>query len=504
MNLINFEEDFFASYSRNATPNFIPSQYQQAIFEWITDGTGSCVVSAVPGSGKTTTLVQGTAYISRKKRAKFLAFNKHIAQELNNKLPLYIGASTIHSLGLTGIKRSIGIQEIDKYKYNKLATEYLNAQSIHNSNLRQLLIELVRFTQVTLTNPKNPQALKQMCLYYGLSISGNWDFWSQAVTAILERGIYLAQYSISFDDMIWLPNILNLPLDTFDFLCIDEAQDLNKAQLEIIMKATHQDSRCLFVGDRNQAIMAFSAADHRSIDKIIDRTSSIQLPLSICYRCPTSHIELANQIYPVIEPSPNAIEGTVEEINSTEITQLAQPGDLIICRCFYPLVPVYLDLLAAGIPAQIEKKDIGRQLLSLLGAIFSDDSVEMTCTEFTEVLRNWYEQQKAIMLAEQVPAMTIIALHDKVNALLAIYRGNNCKTICSLKNLINNLSRTDKKNVVRLTTIHGAKGLEARRVFHLKSYLVPHPKAEKDWEIEQENNLLFVALTRAKETLFIC
>jgi ATP-dependent exoDNAse (exonuclease V) beta subunit len=31
---------------------------------------------------------------------------------------------------------------------------------------------------------------------------------------------------------------------------------------------------------------------------------------------------------------------------------------------------------------------------------------------------------------------------------------------------------------------------------------VPHPKAEKDWEEEQEKNLYFVALTRAKQDLF--
>jgi len=56
-------------------------------------------------------------------------------------------------------------------------------------------------------------------------------------------------------------------------------------------------------------------------------------------------------------------------------------------------------------------------------------------------------------------------------------------------------------NPVNLTTIHGAEGLEANRVFHLRPDLVPHPRAEKDWEREQEGNLEIVALTRAKEDL---
>jgi len=57
-------------------------------------------------------------------------------------------------------------------------------------------------------------------------------------------------------------------------------------------------------------------------------------------------------------------------------------------------------------------------------------------------------------------------------------------------------------NPVNLTTIHGVKGLEANRVIHLRPDLVPHPRSEKDWEREQEGNLQFVALTRAKQDLF--
>jgi DNA helicase-2/ATP-dependent DNA helicase PcrA len=109
--------------------------------------------------------------------------------------------------------------------------------------------------------------------------------------------------------MVWLPNVLNLPVGNYDFLCVDEAQDLNKAQLELVLKAHAEGARGIYVGDKHQAIMGFAASDHRSISNIIERTFAISLPLSICYRCPTSHIELANKIYPVIEPDPEPRPG---------------------------------------------------------------------------------------------------------------------------------------------------------------------------------------------------
>ncbi len=61
---------------------------------------------------------------------------------------------------------------------------------------------------------------------------------------------------------------------------------------------------------------------------------------------------------------------------------------------------------------------------------------------------------------------------------------------------------SDTKAAIWLSTIHRAKGLEANRVFFLNPSQVPHPKAVMDWEKVQEMNCKYVALTRAKQTLF--
>ena len=481
---------------------FSPSTYQKAIFEWLTQGQGSCVVSAVPGSGKTTTLIKGANYIPKYLQSRFLAFNKHIAKQLEQKLPRHIKSSTIHSLGLSSIcRRYRGMPEINKRKYSQLATSYLSDRRVFDPLERRRLIDLVKFTQLTLTDPYESLALKQLCHHYGIRTSGNWDFVQVAVCNVLEYGIRIAGECISYEDMVWLPNVLNLPVGNYDFLCVDEAQDLNKAQLELVLKAHSEGARGIYVGDTHQAIMGFSASDHRSISNIIERTSAMSLPLSICYRCPTSHIELANKIYPVIEPRLGAVSGTVSHIKVEEIPKVVRGGDLIICRCFYPLIRTYFDLLSAGIPALIRNRDITSQLVNLLEQVVGLEEQPYSTDEFTKVLTAWYESQKAAMIADGVEVMVIVALHDRVQTLNAIYKGSNCTNTSELQDTIIALSK-QTGNAVNLTTIHGAKGLEANRVFHVRPDLVPHPRAEKDWEKQQERNLEFVALTRAKQDLF--
>jgi DNA helicase-2/ATP-dependent DNA helicase PcrA len=481
---------------------FMPSTYQKAIFEWLADGQGSCVVEAVPGSGKTTTLIKGANYIPNYLHSRFLAFNKHIAQQLEHKLPKHIKSGTIHSLGLSSIcRRYRGRPEINPRKYSQLVTTYLRDRKIYDPIARQQLTELVKFTQLTLTDPSDKLALKQLSHHFGLGTSDNWDGVQRLVFDILSYGIDIARQSVSYDDMVWLPNILNFPAGNYDFLCVDEAQDLNKAQLELVLKAQAAGARGIYVGDKHQAIMGFAASDHRSISNIIERTFAITLPLSICYRCPTSHIELANKIYPVIQPRTKPHKGTISHISIAEIPALVRGEDLIICRCFYPLIRTYFNLLKAGIPALIRNRDISSQLLNLLDRIVGLDEQSYSTDEFTKILTQWYESQKAAMKADEVPIMVIVGLHDRIQTLNAIYEGGNCTNTAELKEAIDNLSKPTR-NAVNLTTIHGAKGLEAERVFHIKPDLVPHPKAEKDWEQEQERNLQFVALTRAKQDLF--
>ena len=80
------------------------------------------------------------------------------------------------------------------------------------------------------------------------------------------------------------------------------------------------------------------------------------------------------------------------------------------------------------------------------------------------------------------------------------------KDTTELKSYINRLFTDEKvENAVMLSTAHKSKGLEANRVLILLPNKLPLTwQNQLDWQLKQELNLKYVALTRArKELVFI-
>ena len=66
-------------------------------------------------------------------------------------------------------------------------------------------------------------------------------------------------------------------------------------------------------------------------------------------------------------------------------------------------------------------------------------------------------------------------------------------------------SRNSTEDALNLMTFHASKGLEFRRVYliDVNEGLVPHRRAKTKEEIEEERRVLYVAMTRAKEELYL-
>ena len=93
---------------------FKPSQYQEAIFEHIKSSNQNAVIEAVAGSGKTTTLIESMKLLSNaQKDIIFIAFNKHIADEMRKKVPSGIEVKTMHAFGLEQIKKAYRGAELE-------------------------------------------------------------------------------------------------------------------------------------------------------------------------------------------------------------------------------------------------------------------------------------------------------------------------------------------------------------------------------------------------------
>ena len=69
-----------------------------------------------------------------------------------------------------------------------------------------------------------------------------------------------------------------------------------------------------------------------------------------------------------------------------------------------------------------------------------------------------------------------------------------------------NIIRKENNYGVNLMTAHASKGLEFRAVFiiGLQEGLFPHHKSMKGELLEEERRLVYVAMTRAKERLYLC
>jgi DNA helicase-2/ATP-dependent DNA helicase PcrA len=101
---------------------FIPSKYQKEIFNFILKDTRNAVISAVAGSGKTTTLLKALDTIPDDKTVLFLAFNKSISEELSRRVPenkKNIFVKTVHGYGYTTLRQR-NDPKMDDKKYRKL------------------------------------------------------------------------------------------------------------------------------------------------------------------------------------------------------------------------------------------------------------------------------------------------------------------------------------------------------------------------------------------------
>src|ERR1700734_279468 len=93
--------------------NFTPSDRQFAIFDWWDKENGNCIINAVAGSGKTTTLKQLCARFDERLRKQtcYLAFNKEVKEDVEAKLPFGVKAYTFHSCALQGLRKWVKTPE---------------------------------------------------------------------------------------------------------------------------------------------------------------------------------------------------------------------------------------------------------------------------------------------------------------------------------------------------------------------------------------------------------
>ena len=468
-----------------------PSKYQEQIFTWALNARPgeNAVVLALAGTGKTTTLEWLYPMLSGS--VCFLAFNTSIAGELKNRLP-GCNVRTYHSCGLNMITSAYGHVQVDNDRNYKMLKDYLGYDATRI--LQAPVKKLVSMVKNNLTDDTDTDLL-ELAQYYGVELNGDANAVFDAVRHLLQMAKHNVKM-LDFDDMVWLPNVLGLQGEKFDWVLVDELQDTNKSQSELISRILGPQTRIIGVGDTYQSIYAFRGANSDAMSNFISRWNAVTLPLSITYRNPGKVVNLVHDRFPQIplEARPNVEDGILENVPyKTAVTKFID-GDMVLCRCNADLVPPCFALIRQGIKAVIRGRDIGSGLVSLIKKM-KTDSLSLLLEKLVEYRD--IEVQKLLNADKDMAAQAVM---DKIETIIALGDG-----LVYTDDLIARIQEvfSDDKVGVTFSSIHKAKGLEADRVWVLRPDLLPHPMAKKSWEKVQESNLEYVAYTRSKRELYI-
>lgn len=466
------------------------TQEQEAIWEAIENTDAHIFVNAGAGTGKTFTIVEGANRLPFGTTAAFLAFNSSIAKELGTRLPSDVEAKTFHAFGFAAI-RNAGIKtRVNKFKLNNIIKELLG-KDFHVTPLKKL----VGLIKGCLVEGTDKHAIIDLIEEYNINFQSDRELKIalDAIPAILTM-CRTQTFHIDFDDMIWLPLANNYPLPTYDVMFVDEAQDFNESQRELIKRCVN-GGRCIIVGDKNQAIYGFRGADSNSISLFYENLSNgereiKEFPLSITWRCPNLVVKEANRFVKEFNAHEDAIDGTV--IVNANFNP--QPKDMVLCRYNAPLIKAFYDLIMQGKSAYILGRDMTTGLIMAIDRISKNN--EMGVEEFWDMFMLDFNANFNALIKQNKKAQAI-ALEDKKDCIHIFV--SKAENVAGIKMQINRLFKNSEKGDIMLSTVHKAKGLEADNVYILATERMPHPMGG-----HEENNIAYVAITRAKKNLFYC
>lgn len=507
------------------------SHYQQDIFAAVHDSRDSLIIEAVAGSGKTSTIIECTNHVVAGERIAFLAFNKSIASELGRRITAANArCMTLHAAGFAAWKQGLGWDandcRVDGKKTWGIVEDALSWPD--RKKFGAGIVKLVGLAKgigivpsVTVGGTICPalemakglvrdtnEAWELLMDHHGIDEE---DVDIDLARSILARSVADAREVIDFDDMLYMPVVAGAAFEKYDVVFLDEAQDVNAMQVEMAARMV-DGGRLIAVGDENQSIYGFRGAGTNAMQVIAERFGCRSLPLSVSYRCPRRVVEHARQWVERIEWASDAEDGIVELDEGGEL-RCFQPGDAILCRVTRPLVALAFRLIRAKVACRVIGRDIGAGMTGLVKKLgrtwLAPGATQDGFRDAFQVKLDGYRAREAARLAKRREPTLLAGLHDKLNTLQVfvdeLAEGDGIEElISSISALFRDAEAggVDGARMVNLSTVHKAKGMEFDRVFILdaREYM-PSPWARAGWESAQEQNIQYVAATRARREL---
>ena len=348
---------------------------------------------------------------------------------------------------------------------------------------------------------------------------------------------------IDFDDMIVLcarvlykhESVLRRWRDRYRYILVDEFQDINDGQYRVLRLLAGDTANVFAVGDDDQSIYAFRGARPELMKKFLHQyVGCRQVTLTMNYRCSENVIGAADTVIrhntdrlerPMQRHLPSKKGGLVEIINSENTAvQAAFVCDMIedlTGRGIYKAGEIAVLYRSSHCAVMFEKTAEERNIPLKVTA---EAGVKPRRQRIHEAYRraNAHKASRAdffLIMNNPERGLSREALcpdtgnyiedfrkyyanePDKLEKVTELERAIECYD--SEEFADDEYRGTDRVSVM---TAHASKGLEFACVFviGLQEGLFPHYKSMDEDGIREERRLMYVAMTRAKERLYMC
>ena len=467
--------------------SFTPTPEQLDVVAAAKGSSDNLIISALAGAAKTSTLILiGKALISTP--ILCLAFNKKIAVEMSERLPGNCQSMTLNSLGHRAWGQALGRKNlrVDAKKSFNILKEIVD----HDLNPKEKEEAYDNFSEIlrTIEHGKSQGYVPDGAFPNANPLFGDDDFFASLeeepshleeslIRAVSSRSIKMGfDGMIDFSDQILLPTVFPVSFPQFPCVMIDEAQDLSALNHRTLKKLAKK--RLIAVGDEHQAIYGFRGAHEQSMAEMQQSFSMRKLILSVSFRCPISVVELARFRAPHMQYPDWAVQGEVRRPTEWSTDDIPDNA-AIICRNNAPLFSIAIKLLKNGRYPQLIGNDIGKTLTKWMKKL---GQPSMKQSEVLIAIDQWRDDKlkksrSPGKVEDQAECMRIF-VKQAPDLGGAIAYAEHIMTA---------------SGPIQLMTCHKSKGLEFDNVFFLDQKLLGTET--------QEQNLRYVIVTRAKQTL---
>ncbi len=434
-------------------------------------------IDAFAGTGKTSTLIE-FAKEKNNSNILYLVFNKEMRKDSKNKFPLTTEIHTINSFIFSKTK--------NLFENRKMINEYNTHFVLNNiSSLSTLLktdqkkaIELAINTLTELNNFFNSKINEDD--YFKLDINNMPNFLAGELYIKISKNNLPITHNFLMKHFIDNFNFSELK---YDYVLIDEAQDINPAMLNIINKI---NSKKIYVGDKRQNIYGFR--DSINIFNLKEFESVPKLYLTGSFRFGKNIAELVNKIvFHLYRNQEKEIEGLNKYEGNIiyDIKDIKGPYTAYITRTNAHLFDKAFELIESGKKVSIP---FDWELIKtlLLDVFYLRNGLKDRIK--SDLIKNYHDFNFFKNIAESGGDL-------ELSFLIKIIEKYNLEIPDKITQLERFLASPKYADIILLTA-HKAKGLEFFNVIIGEDF----PELSFGLKFE-EKNLIYVALTRAMENI---